>query len=53
MICGKKTGLVFQGCADSLSIVFVTGATAYKGMKVYYESNIFKWEKYLIQKLNV
>ena len=40
MICGKKTGLIFQRCTDSLNIKFVTGSTAYKGMKVYYESKL-------------
>ncbi len=38
LICGKKTGLVYQKCTDSLSIQFLVGATAYKGIKLYYES---------------
>ena len=40
LICGKKTGLVYQKCTDSLSIQFVVGQTAYKGMKLYYERKI-------------
>ena len=37
-LCGKKTGLIYQACTENMKIQFVTGATAYKGMKLFYES---------------
>jgi hypothetical protein len=38
-LCKKRTGLIFSKCLDTdLSIELFVGATAYKGLKLFYES---------------
>ena len=38
--CGSiKTAILYEGCTNTIKVDYTVGAKAYKGFKLYYESN--------------